>query len=118
LIILDEAQNTTKSQMLMFLTRLGMGGKMIVTGDASQIDLEDPRDSGLVDAVRRLRRVRGVGMVTLDGVDIVRHSLVQRIVEAYGDGQKRLDRPAGGPDSPPAAPSDKITSRKPDDQAP
>ncbi|GAB4192910.1 MAG: hypothetical protein Kow00105_07000 [Phycisphaeraceae bacterium] len=84
LIILDEAQNTTRGQMLMFLTRLGMGGKMIVTGDASQIDLDDPRESGLVDAVRRLRHVRGVGMVTLDGADIVRHSLVQRIVEAYG----------------------------------
>jgi phosphate starvation-inducible PhoH-like protein len=87
LIILDEAQNTTRRQMLMFLTRLGMGGKMIVTGDASQIDLEDPRESGLIDAVRRLRHVRGVGMVTLAGMDIVRHSLVQRIVEAYGGGE-------------------------------
>lgn len=85
LIILDEAQNTTKGQMLMFLTRLGMGGKMIVTGDTSQIDLEDPRESGLIDAVRRLKQVRGVGMVTLDSVDIVRHSLVQRIVKAYGN---------------------------------
>jgi len=93
LIILDEAQNTTKGQMLMFLTRLGMGGKMIVTGDTTQIDLEDPRESGLIDAARRLGRVRGVGMVTLDGADIVRHSLVQRIVEAYGDmgsGQRPL----------------------------
>ncbi len=85
LIILDEAQNTTRGQMLMFLTRLGMGGKMIVTGDTSQIDLEDPRESGLIDAVRRLKHVRGVGMVTLDSVDIVRHSLVQRIVKAYGN---------------------------------
>jgi phosphate starvation-inducible protein PhoH and related proteins len=85
LIILDEAQNTTKGQMLMFLTRLGIGGKMIVTGDTSQIDLEDPRDSGLIDAVRRLRKVRGVGMVALDSVDIVRHNLVQRIVKAYGN---------------------------------
>jgi phosphate starvation-inducible PhoH-like protein len=84
LIILDEAQNTTKSQMLMFLTRLGHGSKMIVTGDTSQIDLEDPRESGLLDAIRRLRWTHGVAMVTLTGVDIVRHSLVQRIVEAYG----------------------------------
>lgn len=83
-IILDEAQNTTRSQMLMFLTRLGHGGKMIITGDTSQIDLPDPRESGLIDAVRRLRRVRGVAVTTLHGEDIVRHALVQRIVEAYG----------------------------------
>lgn len=83
-IILDEAQNTTKSQMLMFLTRLGHGGKMVVTGDTSQIDLEDPRESGLIDAARRLKRVKGVAMATLDGADIVRHRLVQRIVQAYG----------------------------------
>ncbi len=83
-IICDEAQNTTAPQMLMFLTRLGHGSKMVVTGDTSQIDLDDPRQSGLIDAVRRLRRVKGVGMVTLDGSDIVRHHLVQRIVQAYG----------------------------------
>ena len=71
LIILDEAQNTTRGQMLMFLTRLGHGSKMIVTGDTSQIDLEDPRESGLVDGVRRLGRTRGVATVTLDGADIV-----------------------------------------------
>ena len=67
----------------MFLTRLGHGGKMVVTGDASQIDLDDPRDSGLIDAAHRLKRVKGVAFCTLDGKDIVRHSLVQRIVEAY-----------------------------------
>ncbi len=83
-VILDEAQNATKAQMLMFLTRLGHGSKMVVTGDTSQVDLEDVRDSGLVDAARRLRRVPGVAMVTLEQADIVRHSLVQRIVEAYG----------------------------------
>jgi phosphate starvation-inducible PhoH-like protein len=82
-IILDEAQNTTRTQMLMFLTRLGHGGKMVVTGDTSQIDLEDPRDSGLVDAARRLSHVPGVAFATLGRADIVRHSLVQRIVEAY-----------------------------------
>jgi phosphate starvation-inducible PhoH-like protein len=83
LIILDEAQNTTKAQMMMFLTRLGHGSKMIVTGDTSQIDLPDPRSSGLIDAARRLRRVKGIAMVTLEQSDIVRHNLVQRIVEAY-----------------------------------
>ncbi len=93
LIILDEAQNTTRGQMLMFLTRLGMGGKMIVTGDTSQIDLDDPRESGLIDAVRRLKNVRGVGMVSLDSVDIVRHSLVQRIVKAYGNADSSTSRP-------------------------
>lgn len=85
LVILDEAQNTTRAQMLMFLTRLGHGSKMIVTGDTSQIDLEDPRDSGLVDAVHRLRRTRGVARCTLAAGDIVRHNLVQRIVAAYGN---------------------------------
>ena len=83
LIILDEAQNTTKAQMMMFLTRLGHGSKMIVTGDTSQIDLPDPKGSGLIDAARRLRRVKGIAMVTLEQSDIVRHNLVQRIVEAY-----------------------------------
>lgn len=85
IIILDEAQNTTRSQMLMFLTRLGHGGKMIVTGDTTQIDLEEPRHSGLIDAARRLRGVKGVALVSLDRQDIVRHSLVQQIVQAYGD---------------------------------
>jgi len=88
-ILCDEAQNTTKSQMLMFLTRLGHGSKMIVTGDTSQIDLAEPRASGLIDAVRRLRRTKGVAMCTLDGADIVRHSLVQRIVKAYGEENHR-----------------------------
>jgi len=84
MIILDEAQNTTRSQMLMFLTRLGIGSKMIVTGDTSQIDLEDPTESGLVDAAKRLRRIEAVAMVTLDHTDIARHNLVQKIVQAYG----------------------------------
>ncbi len=83
-IILDEAQNTTKGQMKMFLTRMGHGSKMIVTGDTTQIDLPDPAESGLIDAVRRLRRVPGIGMVALTGQDVVRHKLVQRIVDAYG----------------------------------
>ncbi len=84
-VILDEAQNTTRGQMKMFLTRMGQGSKMVVTGDTTQIDLEDPRESGLVDAARRLVRVKGVSFVTLTGRDVVRHSLVQRVIEAYGE---------------------------------
>ncbi len=83
IIILDEAQNTTASQMLMFLTRLGHDSKMIVTGDTTQIDL--PRDvrSGLVDAMDTLSGIKGIGMVELERGDIVRHRLVQNIVDAY-----------------------------------
>jgi phosphate starvation-inducible PhoH-like protein len=84
-IILDEAQNTTRMQMLMFLTRLGRGGKMVITGDVSQTDLPGDEVSGLLDAARRLRRIPGIDFVTLDKADIVRHSLVTRIVEAYGE---------------------------------
>jgi phosphate starvation-inducible PhoH-like protein len=84
-IILDEAQNTTRGQMQMFLTRMGEGSKVIVTGDVTQIDLPDPRESGLVDAARRLSRVPGVAFVALDRSDVVRHELVQRIVDAYGE---------------------------------
>lgn len=83
-IILDEAQNTTVSQMLMFLTRLGHDSKMIVTGDASQVDLPENVDSGLVDALTRLRGIKGIGIVELKRGDIVRHRLVQNIVNAYG----------------------------------
>jgi phosphate starvation-inducible PhoH-like protein len=82
-IILDEAQNTTVSQMKMFLTRLGHGSKMVISGDTTQIDLPADRTSGLVDAMRRLQGVAGCGRVQLGGADIVRHPLVQRIVEAY-----------------------------------
>lgn len=88
-IILDEAQNTTRTQMQMFLTRLGHGSKMVVTGDVTQVDLPDPAESGLTDAVRRLRRVRGIGFVGFDGTDVVRHSLVQRVIEAYGEDRAR-----------------------------
>ena len=83
-IILDEAQNATVSQMLMFLTRLGHHSKMIVTGDDSQVDLEKPEQSGLVDAVSRLKDVDGISVVRLTDQDIVRHHLVQNIVNAYG----------------------------------
>jgi len=84
-IILDEAQNTTVAQMKMFLTRLGVGSKMVISGDTTQIDLPSNRRSGLVDAMERLEQVRGCGRVHLAGIDIVRHPLVQRIVEAYDD---------------------------------
>jgi phosphate starvation-inducible PhoH-like protein len=84
-IILDEAQNATKGQMKMFLTRLGHGGKMIITGDVTQIDLDHPEDCGLIDAAHKLRSTKGVATVTLDKSDVVRHDLVQRIIEAYGD---------------------------------
>jgi phosphate starvation-inducible PhoH-like protein len=82
-IILDEAQNTTVSQMLMFLTRLGNGSKMIVTGDVSQVDLEPGVESGLIDARRRLSGIKGIGSIELQKSDIVRHRLVQNIVDAY-----------------------------------
>jgi len=83
LVILDEAQNTTVSQMLMFLTRMGRNTKMIVTGDDSQTDLEKHQQSGLTDAVGRLRGIKGIGIVKLQEADIVRHRLVQNIVKAY-----------------------------------
>lgn len=82
-IILDEAQNTTIHQIKMFLTRLGMNAKMIITGDITQIDLPHSQVSGLVQALKVLRDVPGIGKVQFDKKDIVRHHLVQRIVEAY-----------------------------------
>jgi phosphate starvation-inducible PhoH-like protein len=84
-IILDEAQNTTRGQMLMFLTRMGQGSKMVVTGDITQIDLPDPTESGLIDAARRLSRTKGVEFVHFEKSDVVRHDLVQRVIEAYGE---------------------------------
>ena len=82
-IVLDEAQNTTVHQIKMFLTRLGMNAKMIITGDATQIDLPRSVQSGLLQALRVLRDVPGIGRIEFGKKDIVRHSLVQRIVEAY-----------------------------------
>jgi phosphate starvation-inducible PhoH-like protein len=83
IIILDEAQNTTPSQMLMFLTRLGRHSKMIITGDSSQIDLPPGTKSGLVDAMNRLKGIPEIALVQLERGDIVRHRLVQVIVDAY-----------------------------------
>lgn len=82
-IVLDEAQNTTVHQIKMFMTRLGMGSKMIITGDITQIDLPRSTQSGLIHALRVLDSVKGVGKVEFTKKDIVRHHLVQRIVEAY-----------------------------------
>ena len=82
-IILDEAQNTTQEQMKMFLTRQGFNSKMVVTGDVTQIDLPMGRRSGLLDAVDILKGVEGISFVAFDDRDVVRHSLVQRIVRAY-----------------------------------
>ena len=82
-IILDEAQNTTSEQMKMFLTRMGTGSKMVITGDITQIDLPGIRKSGLVEALEVLRGVEDIAMVTLTHKDVVRHELVQAIVKAY-----------------------------------
>ncbi|MCR5296620.1 MAG: PhoH family protein [Clostridiales bacterium] len=82
-IILDEAQNTTSEQMKMFLTRMGFGSKVIVTGDITQTDLPPGKTSGLAEAIQLLRDIPGIGIAELTGRDIVRHELVQRIVEAY-----------------------------------
>ncbi|MHC4104782.1 MAG: PhoH family protein [Planctomycetota bacterium] len=82
-IICDEAQNTSALQMLMVLTRLGHGSKMIITGDITQIDLERGQKSGMIEAIEILRRIKGIGCVELNQKDIVRHRLVQNIVQAY-----------------------------------
>ena len=88
-IILDEAQNTTVAQMKMFLTRMGMGSKIVVSGDTTQVDLPSHTRSGLVDAIARLRGIEGFCEVKLTGADIVRHHLVQDIVRAYEDEPRR-----------------------------
>ena len=84
-IILDEAQNTSREQMKMFLTRLGFGSKIVITGDVTQIDLPDGKASGLKEAMRVLRKVEGIGICELTNNDVVRHVMVQRIVKAYED---------------------------------
>ncbi|NEW05207.1 PhoH family protein [Paenibacillus sp. SYP-B3998] len=84
-IILDEAQNTTPEQMKMFLTRLGFGSKMVITGDVTQIDLPRGKSSGLVEANRILQNIEEIGFIHFDEQDVVRHSLVQKIIMAYND---------------------------------
>lgn len=91
-IVLDEAQNTTKHQMKMFLTRLGVNAKMIITGDATQIDLPRSVQSGLMQALKILRNVPGIGVIEYQKKDIVRHPLVQRIVDAYEAKEEQVDR--------------------------
>jgi phosphate starvation-inducible PhoH-like protein len=82
-VILDEAQNTTESQMKMFLTRMGANAKFIVTGDATQIDLPSKQPSGLLQAVRLLKKVEGISIIELDNTDVIRHKLVKAIIERY-----------------------------------
>ena len=90
-IILDEAQNTTKEQMKMFLTRLGFGSKIVITGDVTQIDLPDDKTSGLKDAVRVLTDVEDIAICQLTSADVVRHALVQRIINAYEKAEKKKE---------------------------
>ena len=82
-IILDEAQNTTREQMKMFLTRIGFGSKAVITGDITQIDLPKKRDSGLIDAMKVLKGIEGIGFVEFRKEDVVRHPIVQKIIQAY-----------------------------------
>ena len=88
-VILDEAQNTTPEQMKMFLTRIGFGSRAVVTGDVSQIDLPKGAMSGLIDAERVLKRVKGIAITRFTSADVVRHPLVARIVDAYDAGNGR-----------------------------
>jgi phosphate starvation-inducible PhoH-like protein len=90
-VILDEAQNTTSEQMKMFLTRLGFGSKAVVTGDITQIDLPPGRTSGLVEALKVVGGIEGISTIYFDERDVVRHTLVQRIVKAY----ETHSKPAG-----------------------
>jgi phosphate starvation-inducible PhoH-like protein len=96
-VILDEAQNTTPEQMKMFLTRMGFGSKAVVTGDITQIDLARGQKSGLVDAQEVLKKVRGIAFTRFGSEDVVRHPLVQRIVNAYENREARTARNAEKP---------------------
>ena len=82
-VILDEAQNTTKVQMKMFLTRLGKNSQMVVVGDTSQIDLVSRSESGLLDAEKKLSKISDIGFIILNDSDVVRHELVKKIINAY-----------------------------------
>jgi phosphate starvation-inducible PhoH-like protein len=104
-VILDEAQNTTPEQMKMFLTRIGFGAKAVVTGDVSQIDLPKSQLSGLIDAERVLKRVKGIAICRLTSADVVRHPLVARIVDAYDMRGQRNAMPAADAGGVPARPA-------------
>lgn len=104
-VILDEAQNTTSEQMKMFLTRLGFNSKAVITGDVTQIDLPDRRRSGLIEAIEVVGKIEGIALVYFDERDVVRHSLVQRIIKAYDEyaggqpGAPNLSRETSAPDA-------------------
>ena len=91
-IILDEAQNTTREQMKMFLTRLGFGSKIVITGDVTQIDLPDDKVSGLKDAIQVLEDVKDIAICRLTSADVVRHALVQQIINAYERAEKKQEK--------------------------
>lgn len=97
-IILDEAQNTTREQMKMFLTRLGFGSKIVITGDVTQIDLPEDKVSGLKDAVRVLGGVKDIAICRLTAADVVRHALVQEIINAYEKADKKTEIRRSGQD--------------------
>jgi len=82
-ILLDEAQNTTPSQIKMFLTRMGPNSKVIVTGDVTQIDLPNNQKSGLVEAIKILGKIKGIGVIELESKDVIRHKIVKDIIDAY-----------------------------------
>ena len=96
-IILDEAQNTTREQMKMFLTRLGFGSKIVITGDVTQIDLPDDKTSGLKDAIRVLDGVKDIAICKLTSADVVRHALVQQIINAYEKAAQKQEKEKSTP---------------------
>jgi phosphate starvation-inducible PhoH-like protein len=98
-IIMDEAQNTTAEQMKMFLTRLGNNSKAVITGDITQIDLPNPKKSGLVEAINLLGGVEGIQFCHFEDCDVVRHNLVQRIIRAYEGKSQQRELPLGIADS-------------------
>jgi len=110
MIILDEGQNATVPQMKMFLTRMGQNARIVVTGDITQVDLPVAIRSGLADAIDRLAKVQGVATVLLDRSDIVRHPLVQAIVNAYEDEESNRDR-EGRPEPPAGVPAPQTASQ-------
>jgi phosphate starvation-inducible PhoH-like protein len=98
-IILDESQNTTTAQMKMFLTRIGFGSTAVITGDITQIDLPKGTRSGLVHVIKVLKDIEGIGFTYFSAKDVVRHRLVQRIVEAYDDYDRSTITKLGAPES-------------------
>ena len=109
-IILDEAQNTSREQMKMFLTRIGFGSHVVITGDVTQIDLPSDKPSGLKEAIRILDRIDDIAICRLTGADVVRHALVQKIIAAYEQDDKQKEKRAAAAAKKPAA--RKTTVRK------